>query len=139
MLNYPQERWRVVINRSILGGLLLSEVERSWISSFLVEFLPAETSRLYQSGKPIVLDNARHPVSASITTFAKQHVAVAPSVNGNSSSTKKAADEREGAAHIMTLADRLAQARRDRATSSSAAASAAGPVARRAVVTLSLS
>ncbi len=76
LLNYPRERWRVVINRSDSKvGLLLSEVEKSLRMPIAGQIpssrdVPISINR----GTPIVLDNARHPVSAAIFAFAEGQV-----------------------------------------------------------------
>lgn len=88
LLNYPRERWRVVINRSDSKvGLLLSEVEKSLripITGQIPSSRDVPTS--INRGKPIVLENARHPVSTSIRTFATHQVAPSasvPAINGS--------------------------------------------------------
>ena len=117
LLNYPRERWRVVINRSDSKvGLLLSEVEKSLripIAGQIPSSRDVPTS--INRGKPIVLENARHPVSASIFTFAESSRGdVAARQRQQPVGQEAASDETKGAPRLMTLADRLAQARRDR-------------------------
>jgi pilus assembly protein CpaE len=91
LLNYPRERWRVVINRSDSKvGLLLSEVEDS-LRFPLAGRIPSsrDVPTSINRGKPIVLENAKHPVSASIFTFADRHVAPPSSVNGSKGPDKR--------------------------------------------------
>lgn len=79
LLNYPRERWRVVINRADSKvGLALSEVEKTLRAPITAQVassrdVPASINR----GVPIVLDDPKHPVSAAIRAFADQHVATA--------------------------------------------------------------
>ena len=83
LLNYPRERWRIVLNRSDSKvGLALSEVEKTLKVPISLQVpssrdVPASINR----GVPIVLDDPRHPVSQSIKAFAEQQV-VAQSASG---------------------------------------------------------
>ena len=83
LLNYPRERWRVVINRADSKvGLALSEVEKTLRAPISAQVassrdVPASINR----GVPIVLDDPKHPVSAAIRAFADQHVATAVRVD----------------------------------------------------------
>lgn len=77
LLNYPRERWRVVINRADSKvGLSIGEVEKSLKTQIAAQIpssrdVPAAINR----GVPIVLDEPRHPVSAAIRTFSERFVA----------------------------------------------------------------
>jgi len=76
LLNYPRERWKVVLNRADSKvGLLLSEVEKTLRVPIAVQIpssraVPASVNR----GVPIVLDEPSHPVSQAIREFAFKHV-----------------------------------------------------------------
>lgn len=77
LLNYPRERWRVVLNRADSKvGLSISEVEKTLRTSISVQIpssrdVPAAINR----GVPIVLDDPRHPVSQAIRTLTEHSVA----------------------------------------------------------------
>jgi pilus assembly protein CpaE len=81
LLRYQKEKWRVVLNRADSKvGLALSEVEktlRTEISAHIPSSrdVPAAINR----GVPIMLDDAKHPVSLAIRQFADRHVIAAPS------------------------------------------------------------
>jgi pilus assembly protein CpaE len=76
LLNYPRDRWRVVLNRADSKvGLAIGEVEKTLRAAISVQIpssrdVPAAINR----GVPIVLDEPRHPVSLAIKEFAEQHV-----------------------------------------------------------------
>lgn len=76
LLNYPRERWRIVLNRSDSKvGLALSEVEKTLKVPISLQVpssrdVPASINR----GVPIVLDDPKHPVSQSIKNFAERQV-----------------------------------------------------------------
>lgn len=76
LLNYPRERWRVVLNRADSKvGLAVSEVERTLrvpISAHVPSSrdVPASVNR----GVPIVLDDPRHPVSVAVKALAETQV-----------------------------------------------------------------
>jgi pilus assembly protein CpaE len=76
LLNYPRDRWRVVLNRADSKvGLALSEVEKTLRMPIAAQVpssrdVPASINR----GVPIVLDQPTHPVSLSIKQFAEQYV-----------------------------------------------------------------
>jgi pilus assembly protein CpaE len=90
LLNYPRDRWRIVLNRADSKvGLSTSEVEKTLRTSIAVQIpssrdVPAAINR----GVPIVLDDPKHAVSQAIRTFAERHVAQAgpaptePSIGG---------------------------------------------------------
>jgi pilus assembly protein CpaE len=77
LLNYPRERWRVVLNRADSKvGLSIGEVEKSLKTQIAAQIpssrdVPAAINR----GVPIVLDEPRHPVSAAIRNFSERFVA----------------------------------------------------------------
>ena len=76
LLNYPRERWRIVLNRSDSKvGLALSEVEKTLKVPISLQVpssrdVPASINR----GVPIVLDDPKHPVSQAIKEFAERAV-----------------------------------------------------------------
>jgi pilus assembly protein CpaE len=76
LLNYPRERWRIVLNRADSKvGLAIGEVEKTLRTPIAVQIpssrdVPAAINR----GVPIVLDDPRHPVSMAIKSFAERHV-----------------------------------------------------------------
>lgn len=76
LLNYPREKWHVVLNRADSKvGLALSEVEKTLKVPVTAQIpssrdVPASINR----GVPIVLDDPKHPVSLAIKDFATQYV-----------------------------------------------------------------
>ena len=80
LLNYPRERWRVVLNRSDSKvGLAIAEVESTLRTAITAQIpssrdVPASINR----GVPIVLDDPRHPVSLAIREFAERDIAARP-------------------------------------------------------------
>jgi len=76
LLNYPRDRWRIVMNRADSKvGLSISEVEKTLRTTISVQIpssrdVPAAINR----GVPIVLDDPKHPVSVAIRTFAERDV-----------------------------------------------------------------
>ena len=80
LLNYPRERWRVVLNRSDSKvGLAIGEVESTLRTAITAQIpssrdVPASVNR----GVPIVLDDPRHPVSLAIKEFAERDIAAGP-------------------------------------------------------------
>jgi pilus assembly protein CpaE len=76
LLNYPRERWRIVLNRADSKvGLSLAEVEKTLKVPIAAQIpssrdVPASINR----GVPIVHDNSGHPVSAAVRQFAEKHV-----------------------------------------------------------------
>jgi pilus assembly protein CpaE len=77
LLNYPRERWRLVLNRADSKvGLALNEVEKTLKAPIAAQVpssrdVPASINR----GVPIVLDDPKHPVSLAIKSFAERNVA----------------------------------------------------------------
>jgi pilus assembly protein CpaE len=77
LLNYPRDRWRVVLNRADSKvGLTLAEVEKTIRSPIAAQIpssrdVPATVNR----GVPIVIDDAKHPVSLAIKQFAERQIA----------------------------------------------------------------
>jgi pilus assembly protein CpaE len=73
LLNYPRERWHVVLNRADSKvGLSISEVEKTLGTGITTQIpssrdVPATINR----GVPIVLDNPTHPVSEAVKAFAE--------------------------------------------------------------------
>jgi pilus assembly protein CpaE len=80
LLNYPRDRWRVVLNRADSKvGLQLGEVEKTLRVPISVQIpssrsVPASINR----GVPIVLDEPGHPVSQAIKQFAETFAAGVP-------------------------------------------------------------
>jgi pilus assembly protein CpaE len=78
LLNYPRDRWRIVMNRSDSKvGLSINEVEKTLRTTISVQIpssrdVPAAINR----GVPIVLDDPRHPVSVAIRNFSEQDIAM---------------------------------------------------------------
>lgn len=74
LLNYPRERWRIVLNRADSKvGLQLAEVEKTLRVPIAVQIpssrsVPASINR----GVPIVLDDPSHPVSQAVKQFAEK-------------------------------------------------------------------
>jgi pilus assembly protein CpaE len=77
LLNYPRDRWKIVLNRSDSKvGLAISEVEKTLRTSITAQVpssrdVPASINR----GVPIMLDDPRHPVSLAIRGFAERDIA----------------------------------------------------------------
>jgi pilus assembly protein CpaE len=77
LLNYPRDRWRIVLNRADSKvGLQLAEVEKTLRVPIAVQIpssrsVPASINR----GVPIVLDEPSHPVSVAIKQFAETFAA----------------------------------------------------------------
>jgi pilus assembly protein CpaE len=96
LLNYPRERWRLVLNRADSKvGLALSEVEKTLKAPIIAQIpssrdVPASINR----GVPIVLDDPKHPVSQAIKSFAERHVAAIAANAEGEGSTELRADRR---------------------------------------------
>jgi len=77
LLNYPREKWRVVLNRADSKvGLALSEVEKTLRIPISAQVpssrdVPAAVNR----GVPLVQEAPNHPVSVAVRQFAEEHVA----------------------------------------------------------------
>ena len=77
LLNYPRDRWKIVLNRSDSKvGLSIAEVEKTLRTEITAQVpssrdVPASINR----GVPIVLDDAKHPVSVAIRQFAERDIA----------------------------------------------------------------
>jgi pilus assembly protein CpaE len=76
LLNFPRERWRVVLNRADAKvGLSLTEVEKTLnvpISIHVPSSRAVPTS--INRGVPIVLDEPGHPVSQAVRNFAERDI-----------------------------------------------------------------
>jgi pilus assembly protein CpaE len=76
LLNFPRERWRIVLNRADAKvGLSLTEVEKTLnvpISVHVPSSRAVPTS--INRGVPIILDEPGHPVSQAIRQFAERDV-----------------------------------------------------------------
>ena len=76
LLNYPRDRWRIVLNRADSKvGLAIGEVEKTLRTAISAQIpssrdVPAAINR----GVPIVLDDPKHPVSLAIRLFSERHV-----------------------------------------------------------------
>lgn len=76
LLNYPREKWHVVLNRADSKvGLALGEVEKTLKVPVTAQIpssrdVPASINR----GVPIVLDDPRHPVTLAVKEFAAEYV-----------------------------------------------------------------
>lgn len=79
LLNYPKDKWRVVLNRADSKvGLDVGEVAKTLHLTIAAQIpssraVPASINR----GVPIALDEPQHPVSQSIRRFAVQHILAA--------------------------------------------------------------
>jgi pilus assembly protein CpaE len=79
LLNYPRERWHIVLNRADSKvGLSINEVEKTLGTAISAQIpssrdVPATINR----GVPIVLDDPKHPVSEAIGSFAEMAVGAA--------------------------------------------------------------
>jgi pilus assembly protein CpaE len=99
LLNYPRDRWRVILNRADSKvGLVLAEVEKTLRVPIAVEIpssraVPASVNR----GIPLVLDDPNHPVSQAIRQFAERHVLpIASAPRGNSALPEAMRNDRRG-------------------------------------------
>ena len=81
LLNYPRERWKIVLNRSDSKvGLAVSEVEKTLRTPITAQIpssrdVPASINR----GVPIMLDDPKHAVSVAIREFAERDIAAGAS------------------------------------------------------------
>jgi pilus assembly protein CpaE len=97
LLNYPKERWKVVINRADSKvGLSIGDVEKALDTHISAQVpssrdVPASINR----GVPIVEEDPRNPVSQSLRRFVEQQL-LNPSVppNGSGPNRGAAADKR---------------------------------------------
>ncbi len=96
LLNYPRDRWRVVLNRADSKvGLQLSEVEKTLRVPITAQIpssraVPASINR----GVPIVLDEPQHPVSTAIRQFADTQFASAAATPGQAVPASMRTDQR---------------------------------------------
>jgi pilus assembly protein CpaE len=96
LLNYPRERWRLVLNRADSKvGLALNEVEKTLKAPIASQIpssrdVPASINR----GVPIVLDDPKHPVSVAIKAFAERNVAGGAAPAGGEIPTELRRDRR---------------------------------------------
>jgi pilus assembly protein CpaE len=77
LLNFPQDRWHVVLNRADSKvGLSLHEVEKI-LHTPISAHIPSsrDVPAAINQGVPIVLDDPRHPVSLAIRALAEQALA----------------------------------------------------------------
>jgi pilus assembly protein CpaE len=97
LLNYPRDKWRVVLNRSDSKvGLAMSEVEKTLRVPIAAEIpssrdVPASINR----GVPIVLESPNHAVSTAIRQFAERQV-LAGAPTQTTSIPKPLRDDRRG-------------------------------------------
>jgi pilus assembly protein CpaE len=98
LLNYPRDRWRLVLNRADSKvGLALGEVEKTLKAPITAQIpssrdVPASINR----GVPIVLDDPKHPVSVAIKIFAERSVAAGSSTSGDHSIPTDLRQDRRG-------------------------------------------
>jgi pilus assembly protein CpaE len=98
LLNYPRDRWRLVLNRADSKvGLALGEVEKTLKAPITAQIpssrdVPASINR----GVPIVLDDPKHPVSVAIKTFAERNVAAGSPTSGDHSIPTELRQDRRG-------------------------------------------
>ena len=84
LLNYPPERYCVVMNRSDAKvGLALSDVEKTLGTKVVAQIpssrdVPASTNR----GVPLALEQPRHPVTLALAAFADDHLLPPSSAEG---------------------------------------------------------
>jgi pilus assembly protein CpaE len=96
LLNFPRERWRLVLNRADSKvGLAFGEVEKTLKSPIIAQIpssrdVPASINR----GVPIVLDDPKHPVSLAIKAFAERYVVPAATAAGDEAPSTLRADRR---------------------------------------------
>jgi pilus assembly protein CpaE len=98
LLNYPRERWRIVLNRADSKvGLAIGEVEKSLRTQIAAQIpssrdVPAAINR----GVPIVLDDPRHPVSLAIKNFSERFVVNAQATGPAMAASGPVRTERRG-------------------------------------------
>ena len=96
LLNYPRDKWRIVLNRSDSKvGLAMNEVEKTLGVPIAAEIpssrdVPASINR----GVPIVLESPNHDVSAAVKRFAERHITTVP--GSPASIPKPLRDDRRG-------------------------------------------
>ena len=96
LLNYPRERWRLVLNRADSKvGLAVNEVEKTLKAPIVAQIpssrdVPASINR----GVPIVLDDPKHPVSLAIKDFAENDIAAGSSPAGDDIPSELRTDRR---------------------------------------------
>jgi pilus assembly protein CpaE len=96
LLNYPRERWRLVLNRADSKvGLALNEVEKTLKAPIAAQIpssrdVPASINR----GVPIVLDDPKHSVTLAIKAFAEKDVAAGTSTADGEIPTQLRTDRR---------------------------------------------
>ena len=96
LLNYPRERWRLVLNRADSKvGLALNEVEKTLKAPIAAQIpssrdVPASINR----GVPIVLDDPKHPVTLAIKAFAERNVAAGATLSEDHIPTELRTDRR---------------------------------------------
>ena len=85
LLNYPRDRWKVVLNRADSKvGLAASEVEKT-LKATIASQIPSsrEVPAAINRGVPIVLDQPRHSVSQAIRSFAERYIVTASASTAN--------------------------------------------------------
>jgi pilus assembly protein CpaE len=97
LLNYPKDRWKVVINRADSKvGLSIGDVEKA-LGTHISGQVPSsrDVPASINRGVPIVEEDARNPVSQSLRRFVEQQL-LGPSVasNGSGPQTAAAAEKR---------------------------------------------
>ncbi len=98
LLNYPRDRWRLVLNRADSKvGLALNEVEKTLKAPIAAQIpssrdVPASINR----GVPIVLDDPKHPVSLAIKAFGERNVAAITATSSDGSIPSELRTDRRG-------------------------------------------
>lgn len=84
LLNHPRDRWRLVLNRADMKvGLTPNEVEKT-LDMKIASSIPQsnDVPLSINHGKPIVLDNPRHPVSQAVKRLSLDCLSDAPPLPG---------------------------------------------------------
>jgi pilus assembly protein CpaE len=85
LLNYPKDRWHVVLNRADSKvGLTVKDVEDT-LRTPIAAHIPSsrDVPSAINRGVPIMLDDPKHPVSVAIRAFAEGRIAHAAVVRAN--------------------------------------------------------
>lgn len=86
LLNYPRDRWRIVLNRSDSKvGLSITEVEKT-LGMPIAAAIPSsrDVPASINRGVPIYIDDPRHPVSQALRAFAESSMDTAAATIGKS-------------------------------------------------------
>ncbi|MGH3471610.1 MAG: AAA family ATPase [Nocardioidaceae bacterium] len=110
LLNHPKDRWRLVLNRADMKvGLTPAEVEKT-LNMPITTHIPQsnDVPASINHGKPIVLENPKHPVSQSIRNLANEILLLAP-VPINRTTTSHRTEEPEAPRRSGLLRRRAAK------------------------------